>query len=58
MKGELDEIQSGVKDIRDGMANVEKALSKQRGFWAGVTFAASIVGFFLKELWSNLKSSL
>lgn len=47
MKSELDEIKDGVDEIRT-------TLQKQRGFWAGVTFAVSIVAFFAKEFWQKL----
>lgn len=37
------------------VSDIKETLSKQRGFWAGVTFVASIVGFALSQLWGHIK---
>lgn len=30
---------------------IKEAMSRQRGFWAGVTFFASVIVFALSQLW-------
>jgi len=41
-------MQRDIADIKDGIA-------RQRGFWAGVTFFASVIGFVLAQLWGHIK---
>ncbi len=53
-KIERDEIKTGIDDLRDTLVDIKKTLATQRGFWAGVTFIASIGVFFIKELWQRL----
>lgn len=41
-------MQKDLSEIKDNMA-------KQRGFWAGVTFIASVIGFVMSQLWSHIR---
>lgn len=45
----LDLMSKDIRHIIDGQ-------SKQRGFWAGVTFLASIIGFILSQAWNMVKA--
>lgn len=52
-----DRMREEFDEIKDGIHDIQRTLSKQRGFWAGVTFAATIVAFFLKDIWHKLAGS-
>ncbi len=55
MKDELDQISGGIDTLQQSVTNVEKVLSNQRSFWAGVTFVASIVGYLVSQVWGFIK---
>lgn len=40
--------------IEKSIADVRDAQTKQKGFWAGVTFFASIVAFMAAQAWAFL----
>ncbi len=55
METEIHETRLDVKSIRADMAEVKSVVNRQKGFWAGVTFMASVVGFDLSQVWQYLK---
>ena len=55
MKEELGHINVGIESLQSDMSDIKSALSRQRGFWAGVTFLASIVGYATSQFWQYLK---
>ena len=48
-------IETRIAEVQADVTEIKQSLSKQRGFWAGVTFAASIVGFVLSQIWGQIK---
>lgn len=43
--------------MQSDLSEIKDTITKQRGFWAGVTFVASIVGFILAQLWGHIKGT-
>lgn len=52
----VDSVLGEIKGLRAELSNIEGKLNRQRGFWAGVTFFASIVVFGLSQFWQFLAS--
>ena len=52
MKTELDSMDAKLDSINDSLDKLNLSFSRQRGFWAGVAFMASAIGFGLAQVWS------
>ena len=50
-------VEHNMAMVRKDVSDIKNTMSKQKGFWAGVTFVASIIGFLLSQLWSHIKSA-
>lgn len=51
----LDSMNGKLDAASTDLGSLKAALDKQRGFWAGVTFVASIAAYFLSVAWEYIK---
>lgn len=55
IKRELETVTVSIKGIGEDIGEIKETQDKQRGFWTGVTFIASIIGFALSQVWQFFK---
>ena len=51
---EFRRVEDTLDDMNKQLTEINRVVSRQRGFWAGVTFLASIVGFAISQVWQFL----
>jgi len=47
-------VEEDMVEIKEGLDAIQSTLTKQRGFWAGVTFVITLAAFFARELWMRV----
>jgi hypothetical protein len=50
----IESLKKSNAELKESNAAIRSDLARQRGFWAGVTFAVSIVAYFARDIWQRV----